>query len=208
MSLSNVDGNLLEITIQKVGDGTANLFEMKVGDKIGIRGPFGNSWNYEDANNILVTGGGVGIAAITTLIDPLKKNKKNVFVAIGAKDEPSLIFADRLIEYIPNTMCTTDDGSVGKKCFVTEAVEDILKKQKIDLIMTCGPEVMMKRVLDIANTKKIEVQASLERKMKCGVGLCGSCCVGANNDVCVCKDGPIFTSEQLKKFPQFGSYKK
>jgi dihydroorotate dehydrogenase electron transfer subunit len=208
MSLSNVDGNLLEITVQKVGDGTANLFNMKVGDKIGIRGPFGNSWNYEDANNILVTGGGVGIAAITTLIDPLKKNKKNVFVAIGAKDEPSLIFADRLIEYIPNTMCTTDDGSVGKKCFVTEAVEDILKKQKIDLIMTCGPEVMMKRVLDIANAKKIEVQASLERKMKCGVGLCGSCCIGTNNDVCVCKDGPIFTSEQLRKFPQFGTYKK
>ncbi|TFG11554.1 MAG: hypothetical protein EU535_07110, partial [Promethearchaeota archaeon] len=61
----------------------------------------------EDATNILVTGGGVGIAAITTLIDPLKKNKKNVFVAIGAKDEASLIFADRLIDLIPNTMCTT-----------------------------------------------------------------------------------------------------
>lgn len=208
MSVSNVDGNLLEITVQKIGEGTAELFKKAPGDIIGIRGPFGNSWNYEDATNILVTGGGVGIAAITTLIEPLKKNKKNIFVAIGAKDEASLIFADRLIDWIPNTMCTTDDGSRGKKCFVTDAVEDIINSEKIDLIITCGPEVMMSRVLEIAQTKNIEVQASLERKMKCGVGLCGSCCIGENNDVCVCKDGPIFTLEQLKKFPQFGTYSK
>jgi dihydroorotate dehydrogenase electron transfer subunit len=208
MSISNINGNLLEITVQKIGEGTVKLFEKQVGDKIGIRGPFGNAWNYEDATNILVTGGGVGIAAITTLIDPLKKNKKNVYVAIGAKDEASLIFADRLIDLIPNTMCTTDDGSVGKKCFVTDAVEDIIKNQKIDLIITCGPEIMMKRVLEIAEDKGIDLQASLERKMKCGVGVCGSCCIGENNDVCVCKDGPIFTLEQLKKFPQFGAYSK
>jgi dihydroorotate dehydrogenase electron transfer subunit len=208
MSLSNINGNLLEITVQKIGEGTAKLFEKQVGDKIGIRGPFGNAWNYEDATNILVTGGGVGIAAITTLIDPLKKNKKNVFVAIGAKDEASLIFADRLLDWIPNTMCTTDDGSRGKKCFVTDAVEDIINNEKIDLIMTCGPEVMMKRVLEIAEEKGIELQASLERKMKCGVGVCGSCCIGENNDVCVCQDGPIFTIEQIKKFPQFGAYSK
>ena len=67
---------------------------------------------------------------------------------------------------------------------------------------------MMKRVLEIADSKNIEIQASLERKMKCGVGLCGSCCVGEKNDISVCKDGPIFNSTQLKTFPQFGSYSK
>jgi len=208
MSISTVNGNLIEITVQKVGEGTSKLFELNEGDTIGIRGPFGNWWNYEDAANILVVGGGMGIAAMTSLIEPLKKNKKNVYVAIGAQDEASLIFADKLIELIPNTLCTTDDGSRGKKCFVTEAMEDILQNSNIDLILICGPEVMMKRVLEIVGSKNIQIQASLERKMKCGVGLCGSCCVGINNDVCVCKDGPIFTSEQLKKFPQFGSYKK
>ncbi len=208
MSISKLEGNLLEITVQKIGEGTASLFEMKVGDRIGIRGPFGNSWNYEDATNILVTGGGAGIAAITSLIEPLKANKKNVFVAIGAKDKASLLFSDRLMELIPNTMCTTDDGSLGRKCFVTDAVENIINKENIDLILTCGPEVMMKKVLEIASTKNIEIQASLERKMKCGIGLCGSCCIGEKNDVCVCNDGPIFNSEQLKTFPQFGTYKK
>ncbi|MHA1147407.1 MAG: dihydroorotate dehydrogenase electron transfer subunit [Promethearchaeota archaeon] len=208
MSISNVNGNLLEITVQKIGEGTAKLFEMKEGDIIGIRGPFGNSWNYEDASNILIVGGGMGIAAIASLIDPLKQNKKNVIVTIGAKDETSLIYADRLIELIPNTICTTDDGSRGKKCFVTDTIEEILANNTIDMILTCGPEVMMKKVLDIGIAKNIEVQASLERKMKCGIGLCGSCCIGQTNDICVCKEGAIFNSEQLKSFPKFGTYSK
>jgi len=67
---------------------------------------------------------------------------------------------------------------------------------------------MMKKILDLAESKNIKIQASLERKMKCGVGLCGSCCIGVDNDISVCKDGPIFNSEQLKTFPQFGSYAK
>lgn len=208
MSISNVMGNLIEITVQKIGEGTEILFALKEGDKIGIRGPFGNSWDYEDASNILIVGGGMGIAAITSAIEPLKKNKKNVIVSIGAKDEASLIFADRLMDTIPNTTCSTDDGSYGNKCFVTDTIEDIVAEHNIDLILTCGPEVMMKKVLEIADSKNIEIQASLERKMKCGVGLCGSCCVGENNDVCVCKEGPIFTSKQLRTFPQFGSFSK
>lgn len=208
MSISNVEGNLVEITVQKIGDGTARLFELNVGEKIGIRGPFGNTWNYEDASNILIVGGGMGIAALTSLIEPLKQNKKNVIVTIGAKDQASLIFADRLIELIPNTMCSTDDGSFGRKCYVTDTIEDLIINNKIDLIITCGPEVMMKKVLDLAESKNIQIQASLERKMKCGVGLCGSCCVGENNDISICKDGPIFNSDQLKKIPQFGSYEK
>ncbi|MFX1358413.1 MAG: Coenzyme F420 hydrogenase/dehydrogenase, beta subunit C-terminal domain, partial [Promethearchaeota archaeon] len=172
MSISNVQGNLIEITVQKIGDGTAKLFELKENDNIGIRGPFGNSWNYEDAQNILIVSGGMGITGLTSLIEPLKLNKKNVYVAIGAKDEPSLIFSDRVLNLIPNTLCTTDDGSVGKKCFVTDSIEDIIKNEKIDLILTCGPESMMKEVFKIAEVKNIEIQASLERKMKCGIGLC------------------------------------
>ncbi|MFW9881378.1 MAG: dihydroorotate dehydrogenase electron transfer subunit [Candidatus Thorarchaeota archaeon] len=208
MSISNIEGNLIEITVQKIGEGTTKLFDLKVGDNIGIRGPFGNSWNYEDASNILVVGGGMGIAAITSLIEPLKLNRKNVVVTIGAQDKASLIFADKLIELIPNTTCSTDDGSFGRKCYVTDTIEEILNSNNIDLIITCGPEVMMKKVFDLAEARNIEIQASLERKMKCGVGLCGSCCIGVDNDISVCKDGPIFDRKQLKNIPQFGQYTK
>lgn len=208
MSISNIEGNLIEITVQKIGEGTTKLFELRKGDSIGIRGPFGNYWNYDDANNILLVGGGMGIAALTSLIRPLKQNKKNVTITIGAKDKISLIFADRLLELIPDTLCSTDDGSRGKKCFVTDTIEEILTHNSIDLIITCGPEIMMKKVIETAELKNIKVQASLERKMKCGVGLCGSCCIGKNNNVSICKTGPIFSSSDLKSFPQFGTYSK
>ena len=208
MSISNIHEDLIEITVKKIGEGTSRLFELVEGDSIGIRGPFGNSFNYEDSKNILVVGGGMGIAALITLIETLKQNKANVQVAIGAKDEDSLIFAERLLGLIPNTMCTTEDGSIGKKCVVTDPVEDLINKENFDLIVTCGPEVMMKKVLELAESKNIEIQASLERKMKCGLGICGSCCIGVNNNITVCKDGPVFNSDQLKSFPKFGTYNK
>ena len=208
MSISNINEDLIEITVQRIGEGTTKLFELDVGDPIGIRGPFGNSFKFEDFKNILVVGGGMGIAALTTLIDALRDKKMNIKVAIGAKDEESLIFSDRLLELIPNTMCTTEDGSLGKKCVVTDPVEDLINIENFDLIVTCGPEGMMKKVLELADSKNIEVQASLERKMKCGLGLCGSCCIGEQNTITVCKEGPIFNSNQLKTFPQFGTYSK
>jgi dihydroorotate dehydrogenase electron transfer subunit len=208
MSISGKKEDLLEITVKKVGEGTSRLFEMNEGDSIGIRGPFGNSFKYEDLENILVVGGGMGIAALTTLVEKLTKNKTNLQVAIGAKDEDSLIFAERLLGLIPNTMCTTEDGSIGKKCLITDPVEELINNESFDMIFTCGPEIMMKKVLELAETKKIKIQASLERKMKCGIGLCGSCCLGENNYITVCKDGPVFNSEQLKRFPKFGTYSK
>ncbi len=208
MSISKVDGDLIEITVQQIGDGTEKLFNLNKGDIIGIRGPFGNSWDYEKSSNILIVGGGMGIAALTSLVEQLKLSSKNVFVSIGAKDKTSLIFAERLAELIPNTMCTTDDGSFGRKCYVTDTIDEIITENSIDLIVTCGPEVMMAKVQDIAESNNIKLQVSLERKMKCGVGLCGSCCIGEDNDTAVCKNGPIFNSEQLKKIPQFGSYVK
>jgi dihydroorotate dehydrogenase electron transfer subunit len=206
MSISGIEEDLIEITVQRVGEGTAKLFELSVGDSIGIRGPFGNSFTYDDYKNILVVGGGMGIAALTTLLDVLKRKKVDVQVAIGAKDEGSLIFADRLLSLIPNAMCTTEDGSIGKKCVVTDPVEDLIQNENFDLIVTCGPEAMMKKVLELADSKNIEIQASLERKMKCGLGLCGSCCIGDDNNITVCKDGPVFNSNQLRNFPQFGGY--
>ncbi|NVM18936.1 MAG: dihydroorotate dehydrogenase electron transfer subunit [Candidatus Lokiarchaeota archaeon] len=208
MSISSINDDLIEITVQKIGEGTSKLFELIEGDSIGIRGPFGSSFDYEDLKNILVVGGGMGIAALTTLIEVLKQNKANLQVTIGAKDKESLIFAERLLGLIPNTMCTTENGSIGKKCVVTDPVEDLINKEKFDMIFTCGPEVMMKKVLELADSKNIEIQASLERKMKCGLGLCGSCCIGENNNITVCKDGPVFNSNQLKSFPKFGTYSK
>lgn len=210
MSISRVAGETIEVTVQAVGPGTRALFALKEGDGVGIRGPFGHGWQTVDAQNILVVGGGIGIAALTTVVEDLLATGKNVYVALGARDADSLLFQSRLTELVPPACCTftTDDGSVGQKCFVTDAIEDVIVDHDVDLVLTCGPELMMKRVFDLAEARGVAIQASLERFMKCGVGLCGSCCVGEDHDVPVCKDGPVFHAAQLRRFPAFGTYSK
>ena len=101
-------------------------------------------------------------------------------------------------------IAATDDGSYGRKAFTTEVLEEVLGENKeIKIVQTCGPEIMMKKILDICNKYKVECEASLERVMKCSFGICGSCMI---NDKLVCRDGPIFNSKQLNKLSEFGNF--
>ena len=99
----------------------------------------------------------------------------------------------------------TDDGSCGKKCFTTNILEEQLKQNNIKIVYTCGPEIMMKKVLDMCNKYKVECEASLERMMKCGFGVCGACMC---DDKIVCQDGTVFNSKELNNMPEFGSFKR
>ena len=89
----------------------------------------------------------------------------------------------------------------------TKKIKILKENKKFDLIITCGPEIMMKKVVDIANKYNIPVQVSLERYMKCGIGICGQCCVD-DEGLCVCKDGPVFWGDKLKYISEFGKYKR
>lgn len=91
---------------------------------------------------------------------------------------------------------TTEDGSYGIQCLATEPLENLLDKQNFDIIYTCGPETMMRNVFKLAEKRKIPLEASLERLMRCGIGLCGSCVVGKYR---VCRDGPVFNLAQLRE---------
>ncbi|HYY71330.1 MAG TPA: hypothetical protein VE595_02865, partial [Nitrososphaeraceae archaeon] len=100
-----------------------------------------------------------------------------------------------------NLIVTTEDGSYGIKGMVTDALKSIMKKEKFDIIYTCGPELMMKNIYELSVIHSIPIQASLERYMKCGIGICASCCI---NDKLVCKDGTVFTENQLSIMLEFG----
>ena len=101
-------------------------------------------------------------------------------------------------------LLTTDDGSFGRKGFTTDVLEEFLSKNKYKkIVYTCGPELMMKKVFEICNKYKVECEASLERYMACGFGICGKCMV---NDKIVCVDGPIFNSKQLSKLSEYGKF--
>ena len=196
MALSCQSKNEFAFTSQIVGKFTSTLDSLKKGAKLGIRGPYGNSFSIKQ--NACVVAGGVGMSSVSTLIDSLK----NPLIIYGARTKDHLIYLNRYKS--KNLELCTDDGSFGKKGFTTSLLEEQLKNKsnKIKIVYTCGPEIMMKKILDICNKYKVECEASLERMMKCGFGVCGACMC---NDRIVCMDGPIFSSRQLKGMPEFGN---
>lgn len=184
------------ITVQKVGTATSALFELGEGDSIGIRGPFGNGFRIK-GDNILLIAGGVGAAPLSPLAEKARLQGLKITTLLGAKTEEELVFRQRF-EAAGKVMVATDDGTAGKHGYVTQLIDG----KDYDQIYCCGPEIMMKKVLDKVPPEKS--QFSLHRYIKCGIGICGACCV---DGLRVCKDGPVFTGEVLKK-TEFGIYRR
>ncbi len=196
MAVSYFGKNEFGFTARSVGRFTNTLDKLKKGDKVGIRGPYGNFFSTKQ--NACVVGGGVGMASVSTLIDELK----NPLVINGARSKELLIYLKRFKN--KNMVVATDDGSCGRKCLATEALEESLSQnKKIKIVYACGPEIMIKKVLGICNKYSVECEASLERYMSCGFGVCGKCMI---NDKLVCIDGPVFNSNQLNKMSEFGNF--
>jgi dihydroorotate dehydrogenase electron transfer subunit len=197
MAVSYINKNEFAFTSQDVGEFTIALGKLKKGDKLGIRGPYGNSFSLK--SNGCVVGGGVGMASVSTLIDKLD----NPLIINGARSNKHLIYLNRYKK--DNLILATDDGSLGHKGFTTQILDNKLKdnKNNIKIVYTCGPEIMMKKVFELCEKYKIECEASLERMMKCGYGVCGACMCSDN---IVCIDGPIFKSNQLRMMPDFGKF--
>ena len=207
MSISSWNSPEMGITIQSIGDATQALVSLSKGDWIGVRGPFGNPFS-TNSKKALVVGGGVGIASLRPLVYALLDGGSEVTLVNAAKTKTDLIYLKEFgnIKHPNFTLeIATDDGSLGFKGFATDAAAQILKGNEFDTMCTCGPEVMMVGLLKLATQNKIEFQASLERFMKCGCGICGTCAVDPTGQL-VCKDGPVFTGMQLAGLTDFGKY--
>ncbi|EHP89637.1 dihydroorotate dehydrogenase electron transfer subunit [Methanotorris formicicus] len=192
-------------SIAKVGNFTAKMHELQEGDLIGVRGPYGTYFE-PLGDRILAVAGGIGGAPIIAAVEEFAKQGIEIKTIIGARTKEELLFLDRFENCGELEICT-DDGSYGFHGFTTQKMSEILKEEKFDLIITCGPEIMMKKVVEIANEYNIPVQVSMERYMKCGIGICGQCCVD-DEGFCVCKDGPVFWGDKLKFITEFGKYKR
>ena len=190
-------------TVRKHGLASTGLFNIKVGEKIGIRGPYGNAFDIKQGKLLLV-GGGTGLVPMMRLLTHVKSTD-DVTVLIGAKSKDEVFFEDLANDLLKNNphnvIISTDDGSYGEKGFVTDIVEKLVNESHFDGVYTCGPEKMMYKTVQSAHSRGIFVQASLERMMKCGVGICGSCCVGED---LACKDGTVFDGNHLSKNNEFG----
>lgn len=203
MSVSYINNITKGITFKRVGEATNTLFEFNKGDKIGIRGPLGNGFKL-NGKNILFIAGGTGIAMIAPAVEEAIIKKLSATVILGAKNKDELFFEKRIKNTGANILISTEDGSKGFKGLITQLTRKTLKGIKFDMILTCGPEIMMKKIFDIS--EEIPFQASLERYFKCGIGICGQCCIGMG--LRVCKDGPIFDKKTLKNIEDFGVFKR
>jgi len=192
------------LTIAKIGDFTSKLFEMKVGDHLGYSGPFGKPFVVK-GENIALVGGGYGSAPLSFLAnEALKKGIKSELI-IGAKTKNKLLYIKKHYHSNINRHYCTDDGSFGFKGLTTQKLIELLKTKKINMVYTVGPELMMKKVVEICDKYNVDCQLSLERYMKCGYGICGTCCVDPIG-IRMCVEGPCLDKELAKKITEFGKY--
>lgn len=207
MSISLQDNSSIALTVLPVGESTRQLCSLSAGDWIGIRGPFGSSFDVS-CESALVIGGGVGMAPLRPLVYVLLRRNIEVILLIAAKTENELVFYDEFASLSSSHFTlepATDDGTLGYKGLATDAAESLLANHDFDMIYTCGPELMMATLYKSSLKHRIPFQASLERFMKCGCGICGTCAMDPTGHL-VCIDGPVFTGEQLSKFTDFGRY--
>jgi len=205
-SISFQDKNRFAITIFAIGPFSKKLHELKQGDKVGIRGPYGNGFVLR-GERIALVGGGCGAAPLAFLADEAVKKNIQVDFIIGARNKDLIIFKKRFERSKVNLKICTDDGSEGFKGFTTELLEESLKKDQIDCIYACGPEIMLKKVIDISDRYNTACQVSLERYMKCGFGVCGQCCVDPIG-ICICKEGPVLPKNIARQITELGKYKR
>ena len=203
MSVSYISESIKAITFRRIGDATEALFNLRKGDAIGLRGPYGNGFALKGRRPLFIAGG-TGAAMLAPAIELIQRKKRTATVILGAKTKGDLFFERRLSRAGARVLVTTDDGSKGYHGFASDLAKDLLKNASYDAMYTCGPEPMMKTLLAFSRQRVFE--ASLERYMKCAIGLCGQCCIG--DGLRVCAVGPIFDGKTLKIIPDFGGFKR
>ncbi|MDR3258533.1 MAG: dihydroorotate dehydrogenase electron transfer subunit [Fusobacteriaceae bacterium] len=195
---ANTKTNILEFYYEVKGKGTKDLSSFEFGDKIEIHGPLGNGFSTNIVGKeILVVGGGMGIAPMKQLISILKGTNKITFVAGGRDFSAIKILESFDLEGI-STFVTTDDGSIGLRGSVVSKVSSLLEEKKYDSIYVCGPHVIMDIIGKLAIEKNIFCEVSLESRMACGVKACVGCSILTTYGMKkVCHDGPVFDATSV-----------
>jgi len=204
-----------DTTIRTVGNVTSVLSRYSVGARLGVRGPYGRPWPLKEAKgkDVLLIAGGIGLAPLRPVIQTIQKNRRvyrNFEILYGARTPSDQVFTDEYEEWRrtarTSLSLTVDSVPTGvtwphKTGVVTGLFEDMETSPENSIVMTCGPEIMMRfvvRGLLARNFRKDQIYVSLERRMKCGMGHCGHCQIG---EKFVCRDGPVFTYLELEGLP-------
>ena len=204
LAVSNIDGDIVTVLIKAVGECTEALCEKREGDLIGVRGPYGSGFKFTGDKRSLLIGGGLGIAPLLLLAKRLSELHSEIITVMGAPTGEDLAMVDAFTEY-SKVEVVTNDGSVGEKGLASDRASKIILEQEFCCVYACGPETMLAKLVDICAERRVQIQVSLERWIKCGIGLCGSCVLDPTG-LLVCLDGPVFSGDQLKQVKDFGRF--
>lgn len=208
ISLSRIDAGkgTMELIVQVMGGGTRCVCEIEQGEPLRIVGPLGNGFlRFEEAENLWLVGGGVGIAPLLMAAEEYRKNspKGRLSVFLGYASRYKSYYESAFDGYADAVYIATEDGSLGEKGFVTPLMEKALSEGDTpSLVLACGPTPMLTAVQGIVNPKGIPCQLSLEARMGCGIGACLCCVVKTGTPEewtyqRVCANGPVFDSQEV-----------
>lgn len=200
LSIHDVDykSNTIKFLIQIVGDGTFKLSNLKPGEELDVIYPLGNSYSIPETSNILLIGGGCGVAPLLYLAKIMASKSLKPKILIGGRNKEYLLDIEEYYKY-GDVFITTEDGSAGEKGFVIH--HSILwdDNHNFEKIYTCGPEPMMQAIAKYAKKRNMDCEVSLENLMACGFGACLCCVVDTvRGNVCTCTEGPVFNINELK----------
>jgi dihydroorotate dehydrogenase electron transfer subunit len=202
MSLSYTEGPSKGVTVKGIGETSRRILALRPGEPVGVRGPYGRGFDLSP-RRLLVVAGGSGAAALAPAVEAAARGGARLTVALGATTGSELLFARRFRAAGAEVVVATDDGSAGERGFVSEPAARLLGERPFDAVWSCGPEAMMVKVAASARARQVRAFCSVERHMKCALGLCDACALGPYH---VCVDGPVFDAEKLAEETEFGRF--
>lgn len=194
-SIYNHYDNIIEIIVRVIGKGTELISKFDTGE-INMLGPLGKGFTMQENKNLLLIGGGVGNAPLFYLGKKLKKQNNKLTYIYGCRSKNLIYQGDEFSNLFDKVHFVTDDGSEGEKGFVTDISEKLLSNEKFDMIYTCGPTIMMKKISEMSGETPVEV--SVENYFGCGIGLCVGCTIETSGEQKrACVDGPVFDGKSI-----------
>jgi len=189
----------ITLVIQRVGKSSEKVCQLEVGDYItDMVGPLGKATHIETFGTVVCAGGGVGVAPMLPIIEAMKAAGNKVISVLGARSKDLIILEDQVRAHSDEVIIMTDDGSYGEKGLITQGVEKVILREKVDLCVTIGPAIMMKFVSELTRKYEVPTIASLNTIMVDGTGMCGACRVTVGGKTrFVCIDGPEFDAHQV-----------
>lgn len=196
---ADVERGTITLVVQRTGVSSSKLCALEPGDYItDLVGPLGQATRVENFGTVVCACGGVGTAPMLPIVTAMKKAGNKVITVLAARTKDLVILEEQMRENSDEVIVMTDDGSYGTKGLVTDGLETVLKREKVDLCMTIGPAIMMKFVSLLTKKYNVPTIASLNTIMVDGTGMCGACRVTVGGKTkFVCVDGPEFDAHQV-----------